>query len=155
MNADASLPRVDFYHLSGRQPHALRLFCARLSEKAWHLGYRIFILGNDADDCQQLDRALWIYRDTGFLPHALYGSAEAADSPILIGSSFSPDTDFDLLINLNTGALAQIEHFTPRCRRIAEIIDQNPNTKQAGRLRYSYYDKNNYPLEYHEITASH
>ncbi len=151
---ETSLPRVDFYHLPGDSPHQLQLFTCRLTEKAWKLGNRIFILCADDMACQQLDQLLWTWRDTGFLPHAPSTADDAADTPVLLGSHLPADANFDLIINPGADIRAQIDSLTPHTRRIAEIIDQNPNRKQAGRLRYSYYDKNNYPLEYHEITAA-
>ncbi len=151
---ETGLPRVDFYHLPHDNARKLQLFTCRLTEKAWKLGNRIFILCADDMTCQLLDQLLWTWRDTGFLPHAPSTADNAADTPVLLGAQPPAGADFDLIINPGADISAQIESLTPHTRRIAEIIDQNPNRKQAGRLRYSYYDKNNYPLEYHEITAA-
>ena len=145
------LPRVDFYHLPDDNPRKLLLFTCRLTEKAWKLGNRIFILCGNDREYQQLDQLLWSWRDTGFLPHAPSTAAHAADTPVLLGEQLPADADFDLVINPGADIHTQIDSLTPHTRRIAEIIDQNPNRKQTGRLRYSYYDKNNYPIEYHEI----
>ena len=160
--SESALPRVDFYHLATDQEHSLRLFCCRLTEKAWKLGNRMFVYCTDEKHSHMLDDLMWTFRNHSFLPHALINTAEAkADTPILLGNQLPADGQFDLIINLTTnmdehtaeqisGQIAQISCQTDR---IAEIINQNPNCKQQGRIRYSYYDKKRYPLEYHEITA--
>jgi DNA polymerase-3 subunit chi len=149
-----SLPRVDFYHLANDQEHRRRLFCCRLAEKAWKLGNRIFVLCDDDKFCHLLDELMWTYRDDGFLPHALADTADAtADTPILLGERLPADEHFDLVISMFEQVPAQIAQISSQTDRIAEIINQDPNRKQQGRIRYSYYDKNKYPLEYHEITA--
>jgi len=148
------LPRVDFYHVPGDNMLGLHRFTCRLTEKAWKLGHRIFILCDKPASCQQLDQLLWSWRDTGFLPHAPASSSLAADTPVLLGEQLPAHAEFDLIINPGGDIHAQIPQISPATRRIAEIINQHPNCKQAGRLRYSYYDKNNYPLEYHEISIA-
>lgn len=147
------LPRVDFYHLDNDKPHSTRLFCCRLSDKAWSLGNRILILCQDNRECQLLDQLMWTWRDDSFLPHSLAGTDEAEHSPIVISDSLPAGSRFDLIINLDTDLPCRNESIASCTHRIAEIINQNPKLKQQGRLRYSYYDKYNYPLEYHEITT--
>ncbi len=149
------LPRVDFYHLPNDQERQLQLFCCRLTEKAWRLNNRIFIMVPDAATAQRMDTLLWTYRDDGFLPHEVVGqmTETPAQSAILIGEQLPEEQHFDLLINLAQALPTDIESISDKIARIAEIINQNPNRKQQGRIRYSYYDKNNYSLEYHEITA--
>lgn len=149
-----SLPKVDFYHLADEQAHPMRLFCCRLADKAWRMGNRIFIHCDDSKQVAMLDDLMWSYRDDGFLPHAtLKSPTDTADTPILLGESIPAEQPFDLLINLASSLPTELDRISARIGRIAEIINQNPNVKQQGRIRYSYYDKNKYPLEYHEITA--
>lgn len=151
---NSALPRIDFYHLADAQAHNLRLFCCRLAEKAWKLGNRIYIHCDDNHQMRVLDDLMWSYRDNGFLPHAVTGNKDAgSDTPILIGTQLPDDGYFDLTINLASQIPAPDEQLAQHTARIAELINQDANCKQQGRIRYSYYDKHNYPLEYHEITA--
>jgi DNA polymerase-3 subunit chi len=149
--SDSALPQVSFYHLQSQQPQGIALFCARLSEKAWSLGNTVGILARDTQHAERLDELLWSFRDDGFLPHGLCGSADD-DAPVRIATSLEALAGCDLLINLKAEVPAGLDAGAARFGRIAEIIDEDPAGKREGRSRYSYYDKNRYPLEYHEIS---
>lgn len=138
--------RVDFYLLAGNNLNSVRQFCCRLTEKAWKLGHRVWIRTNDTNETRQLDDLLWTYSDGSFLPHARADDDEATYAPVIIGDQ-TPDNNFDLLINLARDVPDHAGHF----QRIAEILNDDEQLKQQGRLRYLYYDKNNYTLHHHTI----
>ena len=148
-----SRPQVSFYHLGSDQPQDIARFCCRLADKAWQLGHSVAILTRDGHQSRMLDDLLWTFRDEGFLPHALAEDDPEHSAPVRIAERLDGLGNADLLINLCPAISDELEAHEPRFSRIAEIIDENPQTKQQGRIRYSYYDKKNYPLEYHDITS--
>lgn len=137
--------RVDFYLLPGENILNLRQFCCRLAEKAWKLGNRVWIRTGSDDDSRIIDDLLWSFDDRSFLPHAKQGDGNDTETPVFIGTQ-PPESDYELLINLAQNVAEQ-----PSCQRIAEILNEDPQIKQQGRLRYANYDKNNYTLKHHNI----
>ena len=95
-----------------------------------------------------MDDLMWTYSDNSFLPHAIHDDGTDNDTPVIIGHDAMQSSAF-LLINLSDELPEQIENFA----RVAEIINEAPQTLQSGRKRYSAYQQANYPLHYHEITS--
>ncbi len=70
-----------FYHLT-TQP--LERVLPTLLDKARGAGWRIEVRGKDAARMAELDAALWLGPEEGFLPHGLSGGPHDADQPILL-----------------------------------------------------------------------
>ncbi|MDG3042496.1 DNA polymerase III subunit chi [Roseicyclus marinus] len=72
---------VFFYHLT-QSPldGAVRL----LVEKSLGAGWRVAVRGRSEALLDQLDAALWLGDEAGFLPHGRAGGAHDADQPILL-----------------------------------------------------------------------
>lgn len=139
-------PRVDFYHLQDNSLNKLQRFCCRLVEKACGQGHRVFLCAQDESEAARLDDLLWSFSDSSFLPHCRQGDADAADSPVIIGCQ--PDGQAgDILVNLSGRMPDNPGDF----RRIAEIIDETPDTLRQGRQRYAGYREAGLPLYYHKI----
>lgn len=149
-DSTAQQTRVDFYLLQGTSPQSIQQFCCRLAEKAWKLGNTIFIRTENEQQAQHLDNLMWTYSDDSFLPHAMEeNNTQKTDTPIIIGSKTEPASAFDLMINLANDTPEHCNRYT----RIAEIINEDETIKTQGRLRYSQYDENQYPLNHHNINA--
>ena len=73
--------KVDFYHLT-RQP--LERVLPRIAELVIAQGGRLLIVEADEARRAALDRLLWDYRDTSFLPHAQIGAGDDALQPVLL-----------------------------------------------------------------------
>jgi DNA polymerase-3 subunit chi len=141
--------RVDFYLLQGTNYQSIQQFCCRLAEKAWKLGNTVFVRTENEQQTQLLDNLMWTYSDGSFLPHAQESDTRNSETPIVIGSKTEPGHSFDLMINLASDIPHQSNHYS----RIAEIVNEDETIKTQGRLRYAQYDKNNHPLNHHNINA--
>jgi DNA polymerase-3 subunit chi len=73
---------VMFYHLT-RSTVAETLLS--LLPRALTQDWRVMIRGTDSGTLAQLDAALWLGPEDGFLPHGLQGGPNDADQPVLIG----------------------------------------------------------------------
>lgn len=140
------MTRVDFYLLSTADETArLRVVC-RLADKIFGLGQQLHIHTADAEQERSLDRLLWTFQDISFLPHRLTG-AESAVVPISLGHDGTPAAGGDVLINL----APDTPHFFSRFERVAEIVDEQPEVRAAGRTRYRFYRDRGYPLQHHQL----
>lgn len=112
------------------------------------MGNPVFVKTKDEAETRLMDEIMWTFSDSSFLPHAVENGAEDHDTPVRISHSTSVSRGY-LLINLSDERPENIQNY----ERIAEIINDAPETLQLGRARYSAYKQDAYPLHFHEITA--
>lgn len=140
------MTRISFYILKSVQATERQVFACRLAEKAYRLGHQVYIHVQNAEECEQLNQALWSFRADSFVPHQTANSHDA-DCPVLIGHDSSPPRLMDLLINLHP----EQPLFFSQFERMAEIIDENEAVKLAGRKRFQFYKQRGYDLETHQL----
>jgi DNA polymerase-3 subunit chi len=143
-----SKPRIDFYKLNSQNRTRINRFCCQLADKVVKMGNPVFVRTKDEAESRLLDDIMWTFNDSSFVPHAIQGDTEDADAPVIIGHSASASKAY-LLINLS----GEFPESTLNYERVAEIISDDPENLQKGRVRYSAYKKDAYPLHYHEITS--
>jgi DNA polymerase-3 subunit chi len=136
---------VGFYVVQSAEPGRRLQVAARLADKAFQRGHRIFINAHDEVQARELDDLLWSFRPASFLPHGLLGQ-EHCDT-IAIGWGQEPGSHDDLLINLQL----DIPPFFSRFQRVAEVVTQEPASLNALRQSWKFYKERGYPLEKHDL----
>jgi len=151
------MTRIDFYLLKDGSRGDRFQLCCRLVERIYRgtpdgakPPPRVLIHCPQAQQARHLDRLLWSYRDDSFLPHGLVGETDPTLTPILISTDDQPRTEDQVLINLS--ASAEAPSFFSRFERLCELLDQDPEIRQAGRKRYLYYRDRGYPLAHHQVS---
>lgn len=142
------MTRVGFYVVQASEAGQRLRVAARLADKAWQQGHRVFINAVDESQARDLDGLLWSFRPASFLPHALIGQEQR--EPVVIGWGQDPQTHDDLLINLQL----DIPPFFSRFRRVAEVVTQDPASLQALREAWRFYRDRGYQLEKHDLPLS-
>jgi len=137
--------RVGFYVVQSNDYGQRLHVAARLADKAFAQGHRIYINAPDENQARELDQLLWSFRPSSFLPHGLEGQ-EHSES-IAIGWGQEPSSHNDLLINLDL----EIPKFFSRFHRVAEVVTQDPNSLAALRKSWSFYKERGYQLEKHDL----
>ncbi len=151
------MTKIDFYLLGAGSDNRERFAC-RLTEKAWRLGHRVYLLAADPAAANELDELLWTFSQGSFVPHALcreeadpgavVGAVDFADShPVLIGHTEPPASLSDVLISLAHDVPAWFSRFT----RVAEMVGESEDDKTRARERFRFYRERGYPLETHNI----
>ena len=145
-------PRVDFYVSkdSGSKsgPQFTLLTACRIAEKALTAGHRIHICMSSHEECEKLDVMLWTFRDRSFIPHEL-SDDPIAHCPVTISSKIT-EKHVDMLLNVVDEIPKNIKQF----QRIAEIIDNQPESINAGRERYRFYRENGLDPQHHEVSSA-
>lgn len=132
------MKRIDFYILPDADEAARLTYACRLAAKAWRAGHRVYLNCRDAQQCATLDERLWSFAAASFVPHQ---RAEAGpDAPLLLAWGGDAGGVQDLLINLDSRVPAFFERFA----RIAEVVNQEPQTRQALRNSYRFYRQRGY-----------
>lgn len=139
------MTRVGFYVVQTDEPGQRLHVAARLADKAFQRGHRIFINATDETQATELDELLWSFRPASFLPHGLHGQ-EHSDT-IAIGWGQEPDNHNDFLINLQL----EIPPFFSRFQRVAEVVTQEPASLHALRKSWKFYKERGYQLEKHDL----
>lgn len=140
------MTRIDFYVLADGDERARLVTACRVAEKAWLQGLRVHIHTSSPALSTQMDNLLWSFRDGCFVPHAIEPE-ECADFPVTIGHDWEPPLDCAVVVNL----APETPRFFGRCERVAEVVNQEPAVRDAGRERYRFYRDRGYELHHHEI----
>jgi DNA polymerase-3 subunit chi len=136
------MTKVDFY--TGSEDK-LRTAC-QLSQKAMQNGLRVLLHVPDEATADKLDKLLWHFPPTAFMPHCRSHAEEASTMPVVIGH----DETFphsELLISLHNVCLP----FFSRFERVIEIVSQEDEDAKLGRERYGFYRDRGYEMRHFDL----
>jgi DNA polymerase III subunit chi len=142
------MTRIDFYVLDDTDPGTRLHTACRLIHKAFGLGHRVHVHTGSPGLSRQLDDLLWTFRDVSFIPHEVEGDDDAC--PVRICHAREPAAAGEILVNLDL----QVPLFFSRFERVAEIVNQEPAIRDAGRERYRFYRERGYDLSHHRLDRS-
>lgn len=147
------MTRVDFYLLpetAGPADGAVMAAC-KLCDKATSSGLRVYIYTPDATQAENLDGALWSFRQGSFIAHEKYLGQSIQDPQpmVLMGTIEPPATHEAVLINLGT----EVPLFFSRFERVLEIVDGDAGKRAKSRERYKFYKDRGYELNTLEQNA--
>ena len=141
------MTRVDFYILPDADEARRQTYLCRLVDKAYRLGHRVWVHVPAGGRAEALDDRLWTFSQGSFVPHER-SDGEDPDCPIVLAAGQEPASDRDLLVN----EAAEVPAFFSRFPRVAEIINQDAETRRLGRERYAFYRDRGYELHHHEVS---
>ncbi len=148
-DASKDIPRVDFYVSKAKEPapqFALQTVC-RIAEKAFSAGHRIHICVSSSNDCEKLDALLWTFRDRSFIPHEI-SDTPIPNCPVTLSTRIDAKHS-DMLLNVTHEVPENFRQF----QRIAEIIDNQPESVVTGRERYRFYRESGLDPQHHEVSS--
>jgi len=140
------MTKVDFYTGSKDK---LRTAC-QLSHKAMQNGIRTVICLPDENTRNALDKLLWHFPPTAFIPHCMSEAEEAEKMPVVMNLGNDKLPHFDLLISLHHECLP----FFSRFERVIEIVGNEADEKQKGRDRFKYYKDRGYELSHIDLNIT-
>jgi DNA polymerase-3 subunit chi len=139
------LTRIFFYHnASDRIAATAALIGKALAQKKASLVY-----APDAEVAAALDRRLWMYPPTGFIPHVQINSPLAAETPVLIASQLDVLPQDERLFNLATEVPPGFSRFAS----LIEVVGQGSEERLAGRQRVRFYKDRGYDIQYVDLTG--
>jgi DNA polymerase-3 subunit chi len=134
---------IDFYF---NAQDKLTVAC-RLAGKALAQKKRLLIYAPEPETAQRVDRMLWTWPATGFVPHCLAHDPLAAQTPVLIASDAELPQSCEIMLNLSPETPPHFERFD----RLLEIVAQDEDERKAGRTRYRWYRDRGYPIGDHDL----
>ena len=140
------MTKVDFY--TGTTDK-LRTAC-QLSHKAMQNGLRVLLHTPDEAATLALDKLLWHYPATAFIPHCLSHETAAQDIPVVVGHRSEIFPHSQVLISLHTTCLP----FFSRFDRVIEIVSEDAEDARLGRERFSFYRDRGYEMRHFDLRKS-
>ncbi len=135
--------RIDFYFNAEPRLHVACLLAA----KALQQQLRVLIFSPDEAIARQIDRQLWTWPATGFLPHCLVTDPLAAQTPVLIARNGELLPHDQVLMNLSDTAPPSFSRF----QRLIELVGSDESDKQSGRARFRFYRDRGYEMVLHDL----
>lgn len=136
---------IDFYFNAADR---LQVAC-RLAAKALAQKKRMLIYAPAPETASRIDKLLWTWPATGFVPHCPVDAPLAADTPVLISVDEGTPASCELLLNLGDQCPPHFERF----ERLLEVVGADDAEKQAGRGRYRFYLERGYKISNHDLAA--
>lgn len=131
-----------------------REYVCRLLRKAYRAGARVAVTGA-ARELSELDRLLWTFDPTEFVPH-WRGRSRAAlperleETPIVLVDDPDPAAGvYPVLVNLADGLPAGMSGY----ERVIEVVSRDEDDRAAARTRWKAYAQAGCPIEKHEVSA--
>ena len=140
------MTKIDFYTGSTDK---LRTAC-QLSHKAMQNGVRVILSAPDAATSHALDKLLWHYPATAFIPHCNSDQEEAEQMPVVLNHGSEKFPHHDLLISLHI----ECAPFFSRFERVIEIIGADAEDSRLGRERYKFYRDRGYELRHIDLAGA-
>lgn len=137
---------VNFYFNAADK---LQVAC-RLAAKSMAAGKRLLIYAPQPETAQRIDRLLWTWPATGFVPHCAAGDALAPETPVLIAHAADAATGCEVLLNLAPGTPPDFERFG----RLLEVVGRDDADRQEARARYRFYRERGYRIADHDLAGS-
>ena len=140
------MTKVDFYTGSTDK---LRTAC-QLSHKAMQHGLHMVISLPDEASCDALDKLLWQYPDTAFIPHARSNAPDVNEVPVVLNCGDETFPYYDMLISLHNECMP----FFSRFERVAEIVGTGEEDSRLGRERFKFYRDRGYELRHFDLSRT-
>ncbi len=136
------MTKIDFY--TGSEDR-LRTAC-QLSHKAMQNGLRVLLHAPDDTTADKLDKLLWHFPATAFIPHCHSHEADASTMPVVIGHGEAfPHSE--LLISLHNECVT----FFSRFERVIEIVGNDAEDAKLGRARFKFYRDRGYEITHTDL----
>jgi DNA polymerase-3 subunit chi len=134
--------QIDFYFNAADR---LQVAC-RLAAKALADRKRMLIYTPDTELATRLDRLMWTWPATGFLPHCSASDSLAAETPVLIAGDDAA-ADIPILLNLSAECPPHFASF----ERLLEVVGAEEGDREPARARFRLYKSRGYAVASHDL----
>jgi DNA polymerase III subunit chi len=138
---------VDFYF---NAEDRFQVAC-RLAAKAFAQKKRMLIYAPQPDTASRIDKLLWTWPATAFVPHCAPHDPLAEETPVLIACEPESPPGCELILNLGADCPPHFERF----ERLLEVVAADEAERKAGRERYRFYQARGYKISHHDLAAAH
>ena len=119
----------------------------RLVAKAIRKGLKVLIYTSDVAMMDRIDKLLWTFAPTDFVPHCRADDKLADVTPVILSHSANKLPHDEVLLNLDVDTPA----FFSRFHRLIELTGTTSEDTQAARKRYRFYQDRGYEIRHHKL----
>lgn len=134
------MTRIDFHF---NTPEKLAYSC-RLIRKAYRSGHRVWVYSDDLEQLHRLDRMLWSFSATDFIPHVMHDHPLAGRTAIVLSNQMQGSEPFKLGIHIGSELPAGFSSF----ERWIEVVGRDESDRQCARKRYLALRHQGYPIHH-------
>lgn len=127
------------------------MYGCRLLRKVYSTGASV-VATAEPELLDQLDRLLWSFSATDFVPHCRLHSGEPGlgEAPVLLAESLQSCEGYSVLINLGQTVPIKFERF----ERFIEVVAQSEGDRLAARTRWKHYADRGYAMKRHDLATA-
>jgi DNA polymerase III subunit chi len=140
------MTRIDFYSNAESRLHTV----CQLVGKAFAQRMRVAVFAPDAELARTVDRMLWTFQATSFVPHCLAEDKLASQTPVLITQKLDETPHDELLVNLAAECPALFSRF----RRLVEVVGREEEDRTAARARWRFYKERGYEVNHIDLAKA-
>ena len=139
------MARIDFHSgVANKLSYCCRLLRKILQSPTAEIPARNVIVIGEVDFLKQLDKELWSFSATDFVPHAWSHDDFAAETPIILSPSFKDPAlqelpHADVILNAGPELAEDMQALAERFPRIIDIVSTQTKELEAGRERCKVY----------------
>jgi DNA polymerase-3 subunit chi len=104
----------------------------------------------DAATTDTLDKLLWHYPATAFIPHSRSGADTSEEMPVILDHGGDKFPHHDLLISLHNECVPYFSRF----ERVIEVIGTGEEESRMGRERFKFYRDRGYELRHIDLSKA-
>jgi DNA polymerase-3 subunit chi len=140
------MTRIDFYTNAESRLHTACLLVA----KAFARKVRVALFASDAETARSLDRLLWTFQATSFIPHCMSHDRLAAVTPVLIVPGLEAAGHDELVLNLSAECPPSFSRF----RRLIEVVGRDDEDRARARARWRFYKERGYEVNHVDLAKA-
>lgn len=135
---------IDFYELNSGRFNADTML-GQIGLKAQQNQKTVLLLTNSEAQSQYIEKSLWNFSDTHFVPHHVAPEHHPLDVIHINHVSEPNNHDFDILLNLNHEIPSHFGQFN----RVIELVHET--NKDTAREHFKFYKDRGYAIKHHKV----
>ncbi len=140
------MTRVEFYsNAESKLQAACQLVAEALQQQS-----RVLIYAPDEATAHSIDKLLWTFQATGFVPHCMAFHALAAETPVVIARGDDEMPHHQVMLNLHRDSPSLFSRF----ERLLEVVGADEDDRQLARARYRFYRDRGYEIQHYDLAKS-
>jgi len=140
------MTRVEFY---SNAESKLQVAC-QLVARALQQQSCVVIYAPDETTARSIDKLLWTFQATGFVPHCMAFHALAAETPVVIVREDAEMPHHQIMLNLHGGSPSLFSRF----ERLLEVVGADEDDRQLARGRYRFYRDRGYEIQHYDLSKA-
>lgn len=140
------MTRIDFY--SNAEPKLQ--FACQLAAKAVQQSLRVVIYVPDENAARGIDKMLWTFQATGFVPHCPAIHTLASETPVVIAREDAEMPHYQVMLNLHGESPPSFSRF----ERLIELVGADDDDRRLARDRYRFYRDRGYEIHHHDLAKA-